>query len=136
MRNRGQRGDCFWPWWGNTRTDSHLTEVSWGIPSSWPGWALPWSRPSHLEQTGLPPVTANSYESYHVNNDEFMKIYQAIRIKFILLLTIPEERTLLRYSRKASSLISWSVKMNVIPFPWAPAVRYRYLRSSRRLDTL
>lgn len=51
-------------------------------------------------------------------------------------LTIPEERTLLRYSRKASSLISWSVKMKVIPLPWAPAVRYRYFRSSSRLDTL
>ena len=36
------------------------------------------------------------------------------------LLTSPELRTLLRYSRKASSLISLSVKMKVIPLPSPP----------------
>ena len=51
-------------------------------------------------------------------------------------LTTPELSTLLRYSRKPSSLISWSVNTNVMPLPYWPDVRYRNLRSSSRLDTL
>ena len=51
-------------------------------------------------------------------------------------LTSPEERTLFMYSRKASSLISLSVKMKVMPLPSPPDVRYKYLRSSIRLLTL
>lgn len=48
-------------------------------------------------------------------------------------LTSPEERTLFRYSRKASSLISLSRKTNVMPFPSAPAVLYSSFRSSMKL---
>lgn len=44
--------------------------------------------------------------------------------------TSPALRTLFRYSRKASSLISLSVKMNVMPCPSKPATLYRYFRSS------
>lgn len=53
-----------------------------------------------------------------------------------LLLTSPEERTLLRYSRKASSFISLSVKMKVMPCPSAPAVLYNTFRSSMKLFML
>lgn len=48
-------------------------------------------------------------------------------------LTSPEERTLFRYSRKASSLISLSRKTKVMPFPSAPAVLYSSFRSSMKL---
>ena len=51
-------------------------------------------------------------------------------------LTTPDDRTLFRYSRKPSSLMSWSVKMKEMPLPCCPATRYRYFRSSSRLDTL
>lgn len=51
-------------------------------------------------------------------------------------LTTPDDRTLLRYSRKPSSFISWSVNINVIPLPCWPAVRYRNFRSSSRFETL
>lgn len=40
-----------------------------------------------------------------------------------VLLTSPDARILFKYSRKASSLISLSVKRKVIPFPCWPAVR-------------
>ena len=55
------------------------------------------------------------------------------------LLTSPELRTLLRYSRKASSLISLSVKMKVIPLPppllTSPELR-TLLRHSRKASSL
>lgn len=52
------------------------------------------------------------------------------------LIDLPEESTLLRYSRKASSFTSWSVKMNVVPLPWIPHVRYNTFRSSSKLAVL
>lgn len=48
----------------------------------------------------------------------------------------PDDKILLRYSKKASSLISKSVKMNVVPFPWQPHDLYSTFRSSRKLPIL
>jgi hypothetical protein len=50
--------------------------------------------------------------------------------------TSPEDSRLLRYSRNASSFISLSVKMKVMPLPSAPATLYKFFRSSMRLLTL
>lgn len=50
--------------------------------------------------------------------------------------TSPEDSKLLRYSRNASSFISLSVKMKVMPLPSAPATLYKFFRSSMRLVTL
>ena len=44
--------------------------------------------------------------------------------------------TLFMYSKNPSSLISLSVKINVIPFPRCPAVLYSTFRSSIKLETL
>ena len=44
--------------------------------------------------------------------------------------TSPDDNTLLRYSKKFSSLTSWSVKIKVIPCPWTPATLYKYFKSS------
>ena len=49
---------------------------------------------------------------------------------------VPEASTLLMYSRKVSSLMSWSVKMNAVPFPWTPHLRYNTFRSSSMLFEL
>lgn len=50
--------------------------------------------------------------------------------------TSPEDSKLLRYSRNASSFISLSVKMKVMPLPSAPATLYKFFKSSIRLLTL
>lgn len=50
--------------------------------------------------------------------------------------TSPEASTFFMYSRNDPSLISLSVNMKVIPFPFCPAVRYNSFRSSRRLFVL
>ena len=48
----------------------------------------------------------------------------------------PEARTLLTYSRNASSFISWSVKRNVVLWPFTPQFRKRTFRSSIKFEIL
>ena len=57
----------------------------------------------------------------NVAKSKFLKLYFSMVIVHVR--TTPDDSTLLRYSRKPSSLISWSVKMKVMPLPCWPATR-------------
>lgn len=127
-RSKAQHAGSVWSVSGSTRWDFRWWVGVWGIPSSWQGSTPVWSHPSHLEQTGWTPVACD------INH--FDKQCCKLFLKLEPILTTPEDRTLFKYSRNPSSLISLSVKMKVIPLPCCPATRYRYLRSSSRLDTL
>lgn len=51
-------------------------------------------------------------------------------------LTSPDDKTLFRYSKKDSSLISLSVKRKQMPLPCSPAVLYKSFRSSIKFRVL
>lgn len=51
-------------------------------------------------------------------------------------LTSPDDKTLFRYSKKDSSLISLSVKRKQMPLPCSPAVLYKSFRSSIKFKVL
>lgn len=63
-------------------------------------------------------------------------IFEIEELSLLLRHTSPEDSRLLRYSRNASSFISLSVKIKVMPLPSAPATLYKAFKSSIRLFTL
>lgn len=51
-------------------------------------------------------------------------------------LTSPDDKTLFKYSKKDSSLISLSVKRKQVPLPCSPEVLYNSFRSSIKFKVL
>lgn len=121
VKSIGQRVDSVAHVLGNNRKGFHWLVDVVDTVSSWRVPILGRFHPFHLEQTYPGP----KWSILHDYSNSYVET-----------LTTPEDRTLLMYSKKDSSLISWSEKINVMPLPSLPAMRYKVFRSSSKLLVL